>query len=255
MTATEDSSHDVAYTEKDQILQEAAQLRKQSARFLLNYRCAMDEIMTKIRVLKAEFEHVHDYCPIEHVEARLKSPESILAKAKRHSDSPSLATIRDKIQDIAGVRVVCSFISDAYAIAEMLSSQSDVTVVKVKDYIATPKPNGYKSLHLIVKVPIFLSDSVNDVPVEVQIRTIAMDFWASLEHKIYYKFDEQIPPRLLTELSDAAMIANRLDVQMERIHNEVRGTRPEPEPATDLDHLVHLPIGELLGMVSNPPEM
>ena len=130
--------------------------------------------------------------------------------------------LRDNVFDIAGVRVVCSFISDAYWIAEMLTAQTDITVVAVKDYIAQPKPNGYKSLHLIVKVPIFLSGSVEVVPVEVQIRTVAMDFWASLEHKIYYKFGQEIPDALLAELTEAADVANRLDVKMERIHDEVR---------------------------------
>jgi putative GTP pyrophosphokinase len=121
--------------------------------------------------------------------------------------------------------VVCSFIADAYWVADMLSTQTDITVVKVKDYIQEPKANGYKSLHVIVKVPIFLSGSVEHVPVELQIRTVAMDFWASLEHKIYYKFGQEIPPRMLAELTEAADVANELDLKMERIHNEVRALK------------------------------
>jgi putative GTP pyrophosphokinase len=197
-------------------------LREDFSRFMLNYRFAMEEVMTKINILKTEFEHLHDYSPIEHVNSRLKTPDSIFDKARRRELALTVDVLRDNVFDIAGVRVVCSFISDAYWIAEMLTAQTDIEIVAVKDYIANPKPNGYKSLHLIVKVPIFLSGSIEVVPVEVQIRTVAMDFWASLEHKIYYKFGQEIPQELLAELTEAASVANRLDVKMERIHDEVR---------------------------------
>jgi len=205
-------------------LDTARAARTEFSRFMLNYQFAIDEIMTKINILKTEFEHLHDYSPIEHVNSRLKSADSIFDKARRRDVPVTVESIRDTIHDIAGVRVVCSFIRDAYWVAEMLTNQSDVTVVTVKDYIAEPKANGYKSLHLIVKVPIFLSGSVEEVPVELQIRTVAMDFWASLEHKIYYKFDQEVPESILSELADAAEVANRLDVQMARIHEEVRHT-------------------------------
>jgi len=196
------------------------------ARFMLNYQFAIDEIMTKINILTTEFEHLHEYSPIEHVNARLKSPESILEKARRRGIEMSFDSFRDNILDIAGVRVVCSFISDAYWVAKMLATQSDITVVQVKDYIENPKQNGYKSLHLILRVPIFLSESVEHMNVELQIRTVAMDFWASLEHKIYYKFDQEVPAALLSELAEAADVANRLDAKMERLHNEVRAMPP-----------------------------
>jgi len=196
------------------------------ARFMLNYQFAIDEIMTKINILTTEFEHLHEYSPIEHVNARLKSPESILEKARRRGIEMSFDSFRDNILDIAGVRVVCSFISDAYWVAKMLATQSDITVVQVKDYIENPKQNGYKSLHLIMRVPIFLSESVEHMNVELQIRTVAMDFWASLEHKIYYKFDQEVPAALLSELAEAADVANRLDAKMERLHNEVRAMPP-----------------------------
>jgi len=199
----------------------ARALRVEFSRFMLNYQFAMDEIMTKINILKTEFEHLHEYSPIEHVGSRLKSSDSIFDKARRRNIPLTIASIESSIHDIAGVRVVCSFISDAYWIAEMLGNQSDITVVEVKDYIAKPKPNGYKSLHLILTVPIFLSGSVERMHVEVQIRTVAMDFWASLEHKIYYKFGHEIPAELLSELTDAADVANKLDVKMERLHDEV----------------------------------
>lgn len=205
-------------------LAEVKAFRDAFARFMLNYQFAMDEIMTKINILKTEFQHLHEYSPIEHVGSRLKSPESILGKLRRRG-LPAASASLDQLHDIAGIRVVCSFISDAYWVAEMLSRQEDVTVVQVKDYIADPKPNGYKSLHLILRVPVFLSESVEHMNVEVQIRTVAMDFWASLEHKIYYKFDAEIPQDLRDELSDAASVANRLDEQMERIHDEVRARR------------------------------
>lgn len=205
-------------------LAEVKAFRDAFSRFMLNYQFAMDEIMTKINILKTEFQHLHEYSPIEHVGSRLKSPESILGKLRRRGLPPAPESL-DQLHDIAGIRVVCSFISDAYWVAEMLSRQTDVAVVQVKDYIADPKPNGYKSLHLILRVPVFLSETVEHMNVEVQIRTVAMDFWASLEHKIYYKFDAEIPQDLRDELSDAARVANRLDEQMERIHDEVLSRR------------------------------
>lgn len=204
-----------------QRMADSKNLRDGFARFMLNYQFAMDEIMTKINILKTEFEHLHDYSPIEHVSARLKSPESLLAKARRRDLPLSFETLSENVLDVAGVRIVCSFISDAYWVAKMITSQPDITVVTVKDYIEEPKPNGYKSLHIIVKVPIFLSESVQNIHVELQIRTVAMDFWASLEHKIYYKYDKEVPAELLAELKEAAGVADRLDSTMERIHNEV----------------------------------
>lgn len=200
---------------------DSKQLRNGFARFMLNYQFAMDEIMTKINILKTEFEHLHDYSPIEHVNARLKSPESLLEKATRLDLPLNFESLAENVLDVAGVRIVCSFISDAYWVAKMITSQPDITVVRIKDYIANPKPNGYKSLHVIVKVPIFLSESMESIHVELQIRTVAMDFWASLEHKIYYKYDKAVPAALLAELQEAAGVANRLDSTMERIHNEV----------------------------------
>lgn len=199
------------------------------SRFMLNYRFALAEIETKLNILKQEFEHLHDYSPIEHVKARLKSVDSIVSKARRRGVSFDADAISEAVKDIAGVRVVCSFVSDAYAVADMLAAQADITVVEVKDYIANPKPNGYKSLHLVITVPIFLSGSVEDMYVELQIRTVAMDFWASLEHKIYYKYGQEIPADLLRELTDAADVANKLDDKMQRIHAEVRALKPRDE--------------------------
>jgi putative GTP pyrophosphokinase len=198
-------------------------LQREFTRFRLRYKFAIDELTTKIAILREEFEQTHDHNPIEHVRSRLKSPESIFSKATRIGCPLSLPEIQARIHDIAGVRLTCAFESDVYWIADMLTSQSDVTVVQVEDYVANPKPNGYRSLHLIVEVPVYLSDRTEQVEVELQIRTIAMDFWASVEHKIYYKYDGEVPPGLLDELRVAAATAHDLDARMARLRAEMKG--------------------------------
>lgn len=200
----------------------ARQARAEFSRFMLHYRFAVDELLTKINILKAEFEHLHDYSPIEHVTSRVKSLESILDKARRRGIALQRSALREEMTDIAGVRVVCSFISDVYWFAEMLTGQDDIAVLEVKDYIADPKDNGYRSLHVIVQVPVFLSESIEQMRVELQIRTAAMDFWAGLEHKIRYKYDEQIPAELVAELTQAAQTAAELDAKMEAVHDVTR---------------------------------
>jgi len=203
-------------------------LRDDLQRFLLEYRFGMQEIETKIGILREEFAHTHDYNPIEHVSSRLKSPDSIVEKVTRKGIDPGFESIRASITDIAGVRVTCSFVTDVYRLFDLLVHQDDITLLTLKDYIAEPKPNGYQSLHAIIEVPVFLSTGRVEVPVEVQFRTIAMDFWASLEHKIYYKYDSQVPDRLLAELKEAADSAAALDHRMERLHRELHGPRPAP---------------------------
>lgn len=200
-----------------------ATTRRDLTRFHMLYRFAIDEVRTKVNILREEFAHTHDYNPIEHVTARLKSPEAIVVKARRLDCPLEIDAVREHIRDIAGVRVVCSFVSDVYAIFEMFVEQADVTVIEVEDYIANPKPNGYKSLHAIVRIPVFLSTGPQAVDVEMQFRTVAMDFWASLEHKIYYKYDRHVPQELLDELRDAADIAAGLDERMQRLHREIQG--------------------------------
>ncbi|WP_308468992.1 GTP pyrophosphokinase [Rathayibacter soli] len=190
---------------------------------MMPYKFGIDEVNTKISILREEFSQLHDYNPIEHVSSRLKTPESIVAKVIRKECDPSFDAIAATITDIAGVRVTCSFGSDVYRVFELLTGQSDVRLITAKDYIAKPKPNGYKSLHAIIEVPVFLSAGPKPVFVEVQIRTVAMDFWASLEHKIYYKYDRAVPQELLDELKEAAETAARLDAKMERLHTEIRG--------------------------------
>ncbi|WP_460790933.1 GTP pyrophosphokinase [Microbacterium lacusdiani] len=212
----------------DDLIEHVRGLRDEMTRFLAEYRFGMREIETKMSILREDFEHAHAYNPVENVSCRLKSPDSIAEKVARKGIEPDLESIRAQITDIAGVRVTCSFVRDVYRLFELLVSQDDVTVREVKDYIANPKPNGYKSLHAIVEVPVFLSTGTVHVPVEVQFRTIAMDFWASLEHKIYYKYDKQVPTRLTDSLREAAITAAELDARMESLHREIHGEHAAP---------------------------
>ncbi len=217
-------------------IRQTKELRDEFQRFLREYEFGMREVETKISILRDEFTHDHAYNPIEHVKSRLKSPDSIVEKiARKGMVDADFDRIRTDITDIAGVRVTCSFVADVYRLFDLLTAQDDITVRVVKDYIKNPKPNGYKSLHAIIEVPVFLSTGPLAVPVEVQFRTIAMDFWASLEHKIYYKFSNQVPSHLVDSLSDAADAAAELDLKMERLHREAHGSpnrelAPPPPP-------------------------
>ncbi|MBC9953323.1 GTP pyrophosphokinase family protein [Leucobacter sp. cx-42] len=199
-------------------------------KFHLEYRFALQEVETKLDILREEFLHMHEYHPIEHVSSRVKSIDSLLAKVERRGISPDIDTIRREVRDIAGVRVTCAFRRDVYKLFDLLTQQDDVTVLEVEDYIVDPKPNGYKSLHAIISVPVFLSSGRVDVPVEVQFRTIAMDFWASLEHKIYYKYQRHVPDGLIDELRSAAVTASELDERMERLHTTLHGVPTETTP-------------------------
>lgn len=190
-------------------------------RLLMTYRFGMDELMTKILVLRDEFREIRDYNPIEHIGSRVKSIESIVDKANRKGIPLTPDGLRAGMFDIAGIRITCGFVSDIARVRDLLVGQADLTLVEERDYITHGKENGYKSLHLILQVPVFLSDRVENVTVEVQIRTIAMDFWASLEHKIHYKYGHDVPLHLVTELKLAADVASQLDRSMERIHDEV----------------------------------
>jgi putative GTP pyrophosphokinase len=206
----------------DSALSEIYAMRDDFARFMMPYKFAIDEVMTKISILREEFAQLHSENPIEHVNSRLKTTESVLEKVARKGVAPSYQAIRSAITDIAGIRVVCSFVSDVYRVFDALTAQDDVRVIEVKDYIANPKPNGYKSLHAIIEIPVFLSDGPVPVVVEVQLRTVAMDFWASLEHKIYYKYDREVPAEMLAGLREAADVAADLDSKMEGLHRQVR---------------------------------
>ncbi|HYQ66941.1 GTP pyrophosphokinase family protein [Actinophytocola sp.] len=211
-------------------------LRGQLADFMLGYKFAIDEIVTKINILREDFNNAHEHNPIEHINSRLKSPESVLEKARRKNYPMNLASIRENVLDIAGVRVVCSFISDIRNIRDMLLGQEDITLLDERDYITRRKTNGYQSLHLIVSIPVFRAGRTDRMPVEIQIRTIAMDFWASLEHKIYYKYRGEVPANLRTELTLAADAAAQLDEKMEALHHLVdRPGEIRPDPIDSLD--------------------
>jgi len=180
----------------------------------LVYNAALKQINTKLEILNDEFQHVHRYNPIEHIKSRMKTSESIVKKLKRYGYESTIENMVKYINDIAGIRVICSFTSDIYRIADMIRNQNDIKVISVKDYMKHPKASGYKSYHMVVTIPIYLTDGPVDTKVEIQIRTIAMDFWASLEHKIYYKFEGNAPAYLQQELKACADVVNMLDVKM-----------------------------------------
>ena len=189
----------------------------------LVYNSALKEIGTKLEILNDEFQHVHKYNPIEHIKLRLKSSESIVKKLKKRGLDSTIENMVEYVNDIAGVRVICSFTSDIYRIAEMIADQDDLTVLAVKDYFKTPKPSGYKSYHMLVQVPVFLSNRVVDVKVEIQIRTVAMDFWASLEHKIYYKYEgEEAPEHIQKALIQCASMVSDLDQEMLALNEAIQ---------------------------------
>jgi putative GTP pyrophosphokinase len=189
---------------------------------LMLYDAALKEINTKLEILNNEFKLAHQYNPIEHITSRLKTPQSIAKKIRRHNKELTIDNIIKHINDVAGIRIICSFTSDIYRIAELISTLSDIKVLKTKDYIAKPKENGYKSYHMIVTIPVYLSNMTIDTKIEIQIRTIAMDFWASLEHKIYYKFEGNAPDYIQKELKECSELVSYLDQKMLSINEEVQ---------------------------------
>jgi len=191
------------------------------------YRCAMMEVETKFNVLNEELSLQYDRNPIESIKTRLKSPESIAEKLQRRGFPLTVESIEENLNDIAGVRVICSFPSDIYQLADAFLKQDDITLLQRKDYIAEPKPNGYRSLHLIVETPIFLHDQKRMMRVEVQFRTISMDWWASLEHKIRYKKDlgEANQAHIEQELKECAEISAALDKRMEALQQQANAAR------------------------------
>ncbi|MSA00219.1 MULTISPECIES: GTP pyrophosphokinase family protein [Lactonifactor] len=186
------------------------------------YNAALKEIGTKIDILNDEFQHIHRYNPIEHVKSRIKKPESIVKKLKKNGYESSIENMVKYVNDIAGIRITCSFTSDIYRIADMIAKQSDLKILALKDYMKHPKESGYQSYHMLVTVPIFLSDSVVDTKVEIQIRTVAQDFWASLEHKIYYKFEGNAPDFISEELKECAKIVAQLDAKMLSLNESIK---------------------------------
>ena len=195
----------------------------------LIYNSALKQISTKLEILNDEFQHVHRYNPIEHIKWRIKTPESIVKKLKKHGYESTIDNMVSHVNDIAGIRVICSFASDIYQIAEMISNQSDIRVMSVKDYIVNPKASGYKSYHMLVTVPVYLSDRIADTKVEIQIRTVAMDFWASLEHKIHYKFEGNAPEHIKEQLVECAQMVSALDARMMSLNEEIQHIEQESE--------------------------
>lgn len=195
----------------------------------LIYSSALKEINTKVEILNEEFQHVHRYNPIEHVKSRIKTSESIVKKLKKHGYESTIENMVEYVNDIAGIRIICSFTSDIYRVAEILSAQEDLKVLSIKDYISHPKKSGYMSYHMLIAVPVSLSDKIVDVKVEVQIRTVAMDFWASLEHKIRYKFEGNAPEYITKELEACASMVAELDAKMMSLNEEIQKVGEEQE--------------------------
>lgn len=188
---------------------------------LVVHACAIREVTTKLENLSYELNFSKNRNPIQYISHRIKSPESIIRKMQRRNLPLTYETALREITDIAGIRVVCPYIEDIYAIADMLTRQDDVTVLKTKDYITAPKESGYRSLHLIISVPVFLSNKKQLVNVEVQIRTIAMDFWASLEHQLRYKTPVEIPASIREKLKNSAEVIYNTDLEMQLIYKEI----------------------------------
>ena len=208
----------------------------QYQQLMLLYEGGIKQISTKLDILNREHRVRGMRTPIESVKTRLKTPASIAGKLRRQGKPLSIDSIMGNLNDVAGVRVICPYISDIYAVRNMLVAQSDVTLLQEKDYIRNPKPNGYRSLHLVVQVPVYLSESRQDVRVEIQIRTIAMDFWASLEHELHYKSSEQIPQGIEEELRQCAEVIASTDRQMKAI--AIRLNQIDGEKALEAEKLV-----------------
>jgi len=185
------------------------------------YQSAIKEISTKLEILDDEFKLKYSRNPIHDIQCRLKSLESIIKKLERKGHEISIESAKENLFDIAGVRVVCSYIEDIYSVAGLLKAQDDIILIRETDYIKNPKPNGYRSLHLVVKIPVFFSDRKELVPVEIQIRTMAMDFWASLEHQLRYKSSGNIPSSIVQELKECAETIASTDLKMQRIYSSL----------------------------------
>ena len=196
-------------------------------RLMSYYRCAMMEIETKFKVLREQYSLFHDRNPINSIKTRLKSPKSIREKMERLGYEHTIDSIESNLNDVAGVRIICAFKEDVYTIAETFLSQDDVKLILVKDYIKKPKKNGYRSLHMIVSIPIYLAKEKREMKVEVQLRTIAMDSWASMEHQIVYKKDVALTPHMQAELDECAELSATLDEKMDKLRKELSEISPE----------------------------
>lgn len=193
---------------------------------MMMYNCAIKEVRTKFEVLNDDLATAHNRNPIEMIKSRIKKPESIFKKLLRKNYEVSMASILENINDVAGIRVICSFVDDIYEVAKMFISQDDVTLLSVKDYIKTPKENGYRSFHIIVSIPVFFANRKENIKVEVQFRTIAMDFWASLEHTMKYKKDIDDADSIMRELKECADVIASTDIRMQEINKKLHYTKP-----------------------------
>ena len=215
----------------DSFLNEALQFRE----MMMMYTCAIREVKTKLEVLNDDLAVRYQRNPIQMIKSRVKKPLSILEKLKRRGYPVSVQSVAENLYDVAGIRVICSFVDDIYEVADMLVRQDDVTVIAVKDYIKNPKPNGYRSYHMIIEIPVFFSDSKKPIRVEVQIRTIAMDFWASLEHKIHYKFEGDAPESIKNELVECVRMVSDLDARMLSLNEEILAISQKREEEKQLN--------------------
>ena len=188
---------------------------------MMMYSCAIKEIKTKLQVLNDELSIKRQRNPIEFIKTRVKQPDSIASKLRRKGYPVTVQSVFENLSDVAGVRVICAFIDDIYKVADMLTAQDDIELIKRKDYIKNPKMNGYRSLHLIIEVPVFFSNHKEQIRVEVQIRTIAMDFWASLEHQLKYKKDIDDAESIMYELRACADVINRTDYHMQSLRDRI----------------------------------
>ena len=200
---------------------------KEFIKLMSYYKCAMMEIETKFNVLNEEYTLTHERNPISVIKTRLKKPSSIVEKLSRRQLPLTLEAMEENLTDIAGVRVICSFPEDVYTLAGALLQQDDVRLITMKDYIAKPKPNGYRSLHMIVEIPLFLAHQKRMMKVEIQLRTIAMDFWASLEHQLCYKKNNEFTDEMASELYECAEVSAALDLRMDALRKRVQKQNAE----------------------------
>lgn len=239
----------------DDIKNETAELKK----IMLMYNSALKEIETKVNILSDEFQTLYRYNPIEHIKTRVKSPESIMKKMEKKGLGLTYNNMINYINDIAGIRIICSFLPDIYRIVEMFEKSEDLKIVEKKDYIENPKQSGYSSYHLIVLVPVSFSNGTVDVKVEIQIRTIAMDFWASLEHKIKYKYENEVPKNISKELIACSKLINKLDTRMSRLGEEtmkqLTDSMEHAEPKNDIKLIEKLEKVLLINKKENENEI
>ncbi len=218
-TFVEDSGHMSAQEHKSAIIEKFQDFQT----FMMMYSCAIKEVRTKFEVLNDELSVTNRRNPIQMIKSRMKTPLSIMNKLERKNLEMSMTSILDNINDVAGVRIICAFVNDIYDVANMFASQDDIRVLNVKDYIKNPKPNGYRSYHMIVEIPVFFTNRKQYMKVEVQLRTIAMDFWASLEHSMKYKKDIPDAENIMAQLKDCAESIAATDLQMQNINDTING--------------------------------